>query len=384
MATLLVLKLVANTAVRLVYPFLPAIARGLGIDLNQAGALVSIRWASSMAAPAVMSVAGRIPGSRQLLIGGLIIFSAGSIVTAWTGVFLGAVIGFALVGLSKPMIDVSSQVYVSERVAYEQRARYVGILEIAWAGGLLIGAPVAGWLIENWSWEAPFWTVGLLGIAGVGLALLFLDSDDGAAAGQMVRAADSPGRQVILVLTTIVMFSFAHESVLVVLGGWLEGSFGLTLLALGGVGTLIGVAELIGEVSMASFTDRIGKRNSLAIGIGAGGVLLLLLSIVYDQFLPSMVVLFLAGVVIEFGIISAIPMATELRPRARARTLSLLVVSSALGRVAGDLIAPRVFTAGGMRPVTLMAGLVALAALLVVLFGVHEVDNATQADAAIS
>jgi predicted MFS family arabinose efflux permease len=383
-ASLLLIKLVANTAIRFVYPFLPAIARGLGIDLTQAGALVSVRWASSMAAPAVMSVAGRLPGSRQLLISGLIVFSAGSIVTAWTGVFVGAVIGFALVGLSKPMIDVSAQVYVSERVAYEQRARYVGTLEIAWAGGLLIGAPVAGWLIENWSWETPFWTVGLLGVAGVGLALLFLDPEDGAAAGQMVRAEDSPGRQVMLVLATTVLFSYAHESVLVVLGGWLEGSFGLTLLALGGVGTLIGLSELIGEVSMASFTDRLGKRNSLAIGIGAGGVLLLLLSFVYPQFLPSMVVLFLAGVVIEFGYISAIPMATELRPRARARTLSLLVVSTSLGRVAADLVAPRVFATGGMRPVTLMAGIVAMAALLVVLFGVREVESATQDEASVS
>ena len=194
MATLLLLKLVANTAIRFVYPFLPAIARGLGIDLTRAGALVSVRWASSLAAPGVLSVARRVPGSRQLLIGGLIVFAAGSIVTAWTGVFVGAVIGFALVGLAKPMIDVSAQVYVSERVAYAQRARYLGILEIAWAGGLLIGAPVAGWLIANWSWEAPFWAVGLLGLLGVGLALVVLEADDGAAAAQMPQAADSPGR----------------------------------------------------------------------------------------------------------------------------------------------------------------------------------------------
>jgi predicted MFS family arabinose efflux permease len=97
-----------------------------------------------------------------------------------------------------------------------------------------------------------------------------------------------------------------------------------------------------------------------------------------------MVVLFLAGVVIEFGYISAIPMATELRPRARARTLSLLVVSTSLGRVAADLVAPRVFATGGMRPVTLMAGIVAMAALLVVLFGVREVESATQDEASVS
>jgi predicted MFS family arabinose efflux permease len=384
MATLLLLKLVANTAIRFVYPFLPAIARGLGIDLTRAGALVSVRWASSLAAPGVLSVARRVPGSRQLLIGGLIVFAAGSIVTAWTGVFVGAVIGFALVGLAKPMIDVRAQVYVSERVAYAQRARYLGILEIAWAGGLLVGAPVAAWLIANWSWEAPFWAVGTMALIGIGLAALFLDSDDHERAGQLAKAADSPGHQVMLLLLTVVLFSFAHESLLVVLGGWLEDSFGMTLLALGWVGTLIGVAELIGEGSMVAFTDRIGKRNSLAIGIGAGGVLLILLSLVYDRLVLSMVVLFLAGVVIEFGIISTLPLATELRPRSRARVLSLLAVSSGTGRVAGDLVAPRVFTFGGMRPVTLMAGLVALVALTVVLFGVREVETSGQTEAAAS
>ena len=382
-ATLLLLKLVANTAFRFVYPFLPAIARGLGIDLTQAGALVSVRWASSLATPAVMSLAGRVPGSRRLLIAGLVVFSAGSIVTAWTGVFVGAVVGFALLGLAKPMIDVSAQVYVSERVGYEQRARYLGILEIAWAGGLLIGAPAAGWLIDNWSWKAPFWVVGSLGMLGIALAMLFLEREDGT--GNGAGAPDSPGRQVILVLTTIVLFSYAHESVLVTLGGWLETSFGMTLIALGGVGTLIGLAELVGEVTMAGFTDRIGKRNSLALGIGIGGASLLVLSLVSDQLIPAMAVLFVAAVAIEFGIISAIPLTTELRPRARAQTLSLLIVASGLGRAVADLVAPRVFVAGGMRQVTTMAGLVALISLLVVLLWVHEVQAAAQqAEAVVS
>jgi predicted MFS family arabinose efflux permease len=370
-ASLLFLKLVANTAFRFVYPFLPAIARGLGIDLTQAGALVSVRWASSLATPAVMSLTGRMPGSRRLLIAGLIVFSTGSLVTAWTGVFAGAVVGFALLGLAKPMIDVSGQVYVSERVAYEQRARYLGILEIAWAGGLLIGAPVAGWLIANWSWTAPFWVVGSLGLLGIGLAGLFLEREDAGVMGEAVP--DSPSRQVMLVLATILLFTYAHESVLVTLGGWLEASFGMTLIALGGVGTLIGLSELIGEVSMAGFTDRIGKRNSLALGIGVGGVSLLVLSAVSQQLVPAMAVLFLAGVAIEFGIISAIPLMTEFRPRARAQTLSLLIVASGLGRATADLVAPRVFATGGMGPVTVMAGLVALGALLIVLLGVREV-----------
>ena len=362
----------ANIGFRFVYPFLPAIARGLGIDLTQAGALVSIRWAGALTSPAVMSFSGNRGRSRRLLVAGLALFSIGSIVTAWTGVYVGAVIGFALVGLAKPMIDISSQVYVSERVAYEERARYLGILEIAWAGGLLLGAPLAGWLIDNWSWEAPFWVVGSLGIVGIGLAMFFLDRRDDQV--PTVMAADSPGRQVALVLVTVALFGFSHESLLVVLGAWLEGSFALSLIALGGVGTLIGLSELAGEVSMAAFTDRIGKRNSLALGLAVGGLALLVLSRVSEQLVPAMAVLVVVGIAVEFGIISAIPLTTELRPRARARLLSLLIVASGSGRLVGDLVAPRVFTAGGMQSVTVMAAIAMLIALAVVLVGVHEVQ----------
>ena len=89
---------------------------------------------------------------------------------------------------------------------------------------------------------------------------------------------------------------------------------------------------------MAAFTDRIGKRNSLALGLAVGGVALLVLSMVSEQLFPAMAVLVVVGVAVEFGIISAIPLTTELRPRA-GRAL-LLIVASGSGRIVGDLVAP--------------------------------------------
>ncbi|HSK06252.1 MAG TPA: hypothetical protein VK990_01945 [Acidimicrobiia bacterium] len=43
--------------------------------------------------------------TRRLLVAGLTMFGAGSVVTAWTGAFVGSAIGFALAGLAKPMIS---------------------------------------------------------------------------------------------------------------------------------------------------------------------------------------------------------------------------------------------------------------------------------------
>ncbi len=372
-ATLGFLKLVVNSAVRFVYPLLPAIARGLGIDLAQAGALVSVRWAVGLTTPAVLGARPQTRRSRRLVIVGLAVFSAGALVTAWTGVFVGAVVGFALLGLAKPLVDIGSQIYMSERVVYEDRARYLGILELAWAGGLLFGAPAAAWLIQNWSWEAPFWAVGTLGLVSIGLATLFLDHHDDiehAAA----RADDSHGRQVFLIMAMATLFGFAHESILVTMGGWLEGSFGMTLLALGGVGTLLGLSEMAGEGAMAAFTDRLGKRNSIALGFAVGAVSLFLLSMVTTELVAALSALAVTTFALEFGFISSIPIMTELRPRSRTRVLALSVVSGGSGRIAGDLISPRVFTAGGMRMVTLMASAVILCALVLVVFGVRELS----------
>ncbi len=373
MATLFLLKLVVTTALRFVYPFLPTIARGLGIDLTQAGALVSVRSAAGLATPLVLTAAGKTHRSRRMVVAGLVLFATGAVVTAWTGVFVGAVVGFALLGLAKPLIDISSQVYVSERVSYEDRARYLGILELSWAGGLLLGAPVAAWLIENWSWEAPFWVVGTLGFLCIGLAMRYLDPDD-KVANRAPKAEDSPGPQVVLVLTTVVLFGFANESILITLGGWLEGTFGMTLLALGGVGTLLALSELAGEGAMVAFTDRIGKRNSLALGLGIAAAALFALALVSDELVPAMITLVVTMVSLEFGFISGIPLMTELRPRSRTRVLSLAVVATGVGRIAGDLIAPRVFAAAGMQVVAAMAAVVTVGALMVVVVGVKEVD----------
>lgn len=152
----------------------------------------------------------------------------------------------------------------------------------------------------------------------------------------------------------------------------------MTLLALGGVGTLLGVSELAGEGGMVAFTDRIGKRNSIALGLGIGGLALLCLAFVSEVLVPAMATLVITTVALEFGYISAIPLMTELRPRARTRVLALSVVASGVGRIASDLISPRLFAAGGMPAVAMMAGIVALCALAVIVAGVHEVGAAAR------
>ena len=158
------LRLVLNTAFRLVYPFLPVIARGLGVPLSQAGYLVSARWIAGMATPGVIATVGRGEARRRVIVTGTAMFIVGALVTAATGVYLGALVGFVLMGLAKPTYEVASQSYISDRVPYATRARSLAVFELAWAGSLLIGAPFAGWLIARGDWTTPFWVLGGLAV----------------------------------------------------------------------------------------------------------------------------------------------------------------------------------------------------------------------------
>lgn len=343
---LVVFKLLINTTQRAVYPFLPAIARGLGVGLATAGAMVSVRWATGMATPLLVGTVGRKRPARTLMAIGGVIFSIGSLVTALTGVFSGAIVGFALFGIAKPTFDIGAASWISERVPFERRARSIGILETSWAGGLLVGAPLFGVLIDRFDWTAPFLVVGAATSIGL-LLLLRLDASDGSQ--DRPNSARVPlDAEAFAFLAFGGVVSMAVELVLVVLGEWLEQGFGLTLLALGGVGTVLGASELVAEGGVLAFTDQLGTRRALqgsTLGMVVG---FLGLALFADSLVAGVAALTVTILAFEFGIVSSIPLATEIRPTDRARVLSIFLVVHSLGRVIADLTAPRAFDAFGL------------------------------------
>ncbi len=370
MGFLVLARLVINTAHRFVYPFLPVVARGLGISLNQAGTMVSVRWAASMATPGVVHLVDRGRRPRRLIGVGLAMFVIGAVVTVATNVYIGALVGFAMMGLAKSAYDISAQAYVSDRVPYARRSRYLGILELTWAGAFLIGAPAAGWLIDRGGWELPFWVVaGLLTVALLVLPL-FLDADVEHIAGP--SPALELDRSALSLLLVMGLFTGGAELVFVVMGAWLEDAFGLSLLALGGVALVLGIAELMGEGIVVAFTDRIGKRRAVAIGMVIAAVAFALMAPAEDHMALGVALLAVALGGFEFTIVSSYPLASEVRPLARVKYLSLTVVAMGVGRAIGAFAGPRLFGIGGLPAPVLGAALVNLMGLVVLLAFVRD------------
>lgn len=363
-------RLVINTAQRFVYPFLPAISRGLGVSLDTAGFLVSARWGAGLATPVLVAAVGKGERHRRLIGFGLALFALGAAVTAASSVFVGALVGFVLMGLAKPVYDISAMAYLADRTPYERRARYLAVLEMTWAGGLLIGAPVAGWLIDRAGWRAPFWAIAVLSALALWLRGRILEPDGGDR-----DEANGPmewDRSAVVLLIVIALFSAASEVVFVVFGAWLEIEFGFSLVALGGTAVLVALVEFTSEGSTSAFTDRIGKRRAVAVGLVVAAAGFGSLAFLSESYVWGLGALLVGIGGFEFTVVSSIPLASEVRPAGRARYLSWMIVAISLGRGSGAALGSPIFGAAGIGGNAVIAAIANVVAAVLLLSWVHE------------
>ncbi len=345
LAYLTATRLVLNSAHRFVYPFLPAIARGLGIPLEQAGLLVSARSLAGLSVP-VWVRAAAAGGTRRAVGLGLALYLAGAALAVGARGFGLALAAFVVLGVAKPTYDTGSQAYLSDHTPYTRRARVTAVTELTWAGGFLVGAPLSGWLIARGDWQLPFVVFGALGV--VALALLPRLLAPTARLEQPRAAGARFERRTTGVMVVAALFSFGAEVATIVFGVWLEDAFGLSLLALGATATALAVAELVGELGVVAFVDRIGKRRAVLVGMATSAVLFLVWPLVGDSLGLGVGALALALLGFEFTIVSSLPLASELRPQLRARTIAQLYVALNVGRAAAAAIGPAVYGSVGL------------------------------------
>ncbi len=393
---MLLARLALNIPTRFIYPFLPAISRGLGVPLTEASLLLTARSLTTAASPLLGLAADRY-GRRSLMLVGLAILAASGVVVALAPHFAWALVAFALLGLAKAAFDPAMQAHVSDTVPYARRGRVLSILELSWSLSWLVGVPAVGFLIAGAGWQAPFLAVALLALLSLAAVAAGLRPDPGsatehpvpqagardgrpraglaAAGGEFARllaAARRLGAVVWLALLVNLLQLLALENVFVVYGSWLEDRFGLSVAALGLASTVIAVAEFAAESGAATLVDRIGKRRAVAGGI--------LLSTVAYLWLPhaagglagalaGMCLLFLA---FEFAVVAVLPLVSELAPGARATVMALNVAAMSVGRVIASLTGPRLWAAGGLALNTGVSAAVALAAALILILAVKE------------
>jgi predicted MFS family arabinose efflux permease len=343
------IRVVMNTAYRMIYPFLAIFARGLGVDISVISGLVANRAILGAVDPFLFPFIETRGRKFGMLLGlGLFIGSAALVAIFPSLTTLGIALILGLLGYA--IFDPSLKSYVADHISYEKRGRAIGFIEFAWSLSFIIGVPAMGLVIARSKWSTPFGLLAGLGvIAFFFIALTLVDSakpvhhQDGIF-GHAKEIVTTP---VVLVALSIgLSISAANEVVNLMFGVWLEDSFKLQITALAGASAIIGLSELGGESLVTLFVDRIGKMRAAGVGLLANCAAAALLPWIGRTEFGALIGLFLFYITFEFTIVSLIPLTTEVMPAARATTLSFSGAANSIGRAIGALLAPTLYTFG--------------------------------------
>ena len=365
-------RLLLNTARRFPYTFAPVLSRGLGVPLTAITGLIAVNQITGFLGIFFGPLADRF-GYRMMMLGGLGMLVAGTFAAGLMPFYGVVLVALLLAGLGKNVFDPAIQAYVGQRVAFNRRGRVIGILEFCWAGSTLLGIPAVALLLDRFGWRAPFFAIGGLGLLGfIVLRHLFKQEKPRAAstsgrpqsvshaAGEIFKAwrVLLKNRAALGAIGFIFFLSVSNDILFVVYGAWLEQSFGLSILALGVGTSVIGAAELSGEILTATLADRLGLSRSVTIGLSLNIVCYLLLPLLGQSLFLALTGLFAVFLTLEFTIVSALSLCTEIVPKARATMMSMFFAAAGLGRVVGALIGGPVWIAGGIQ----MTGVISAAA----------------------
>jgi predicted MFS family arabinose efflux permease len=351
------------------------LSRGLGVSLTAVTSLIAVNQATALLGVFFGPVADRF-GYRLIMLGGLGMLVLGMLGAGILPVYYVVMAALFLAGLGKSVFDPAIQAYVSSHVTYQHRGRAIGLLETSWAGSTLIGIPCMALLINWMGWRAPFYFLGLIGLAGmVAIGFLIPKNNHSNLKEKEINAFRAAwphllgNRSALGALGYSFCVSIANDNLFVIYGIWLERSFGISVVLLG-IGTgVIGLAELCGEGLTAVFSDRWGLKKSVAFGvlITVGNYMLIPW---YGKSLPfALTGIFLVFLSFEFMIVSSLSLCTEILPQYRATMMSAYLAAGGLGRVLGAMMGVQVWLAGGIMATGVVSAVLTMLAFLSLTLG---------------
>lgn len=373
-----------NTARRFIYPFAPALSRGLGVPMTAITSLIAINQVTALIGVFFGPLTDRW-GYRRMMAAGMGLMILGMWTGALLATYLSVFLAMLMAGLGKSVFDPAIQAYVGKKVSYHQRARAVGFMEMSWAASSLIGIPVMGLMMEWSGWQTAFWVLG-----GIGAVCLFgmvriipadsipvprFRNDNDAGEGFMMETFQSwrllvKNRPALGAIGYGFFFSVANDNLFVVFGAWMESAFGLGLSSLGFATAVIGAAELLGEGLTVLISDRIGLKRAAISGAVLTTAAYLVIILMGQTLTLALVALFILFLTFEFTIVTCMSLITELHPSARATMMAGYYAMGALGRVVGALSGGILWTFFSWNTVCLVSASVNLLGLLSLIWGI--------------
>jgi predicted MFS family arabinose efflux permease len=374
-------RAVHDVAMRMVYPFLPDFAAGLGISIEQMGGLIALRNGMGLIAPAFGALSDRV-GHRRSAMLGMVILGIGLLITGVTSGLGFAAIGFILAGIGSAIFIPALLAYVSDRVPFARRGRVTGAIEMTWGLAGMIGVPIMGLILTAIGWRAPFILLGVAAFVGAGLMLLLEEAQGQHILHEAFKFVMlRQNRSAMAFIATWFLVFFAFENIQVGYAIWLEKQFGLSAAERGTVQILFGVFEIAASLSSALFLDRIGKKRGVT-----GGLIVVLIGYVLLATSGSSALWLGLGAIsvtflgFEFSVVSGVPIMGEQIPAARGTMIALALTAGSIGRLIADLTGSALVANAGFGAAASVSAIAALLTVVVFAKWVHESGTEKRGD----
>lgn len=383
-------KLLVDIGNQIFNPFLPVIAAGLGISVVTLGQLVGLRSAMGIFSPFSGTIADR-HGYRLVIRVALLANAAGYLLLAFATAPWMVVAGMMLAGLGIGIFVPNLQAYVSGKLPYTLRARGLGMIEYSWALTGIVGLSLVGLLIAATSWRTPF---VLLAVGMVAMSFVF-GALPGIARDRDAVAAPPPGsrwqqataifnlrtnrRSAYATILAGALSYFAAMQIMIAHGAWLAEQYGLGPAQLGLVAFIFGWFDLAASVSVSLFTDRIGKRRSVLIGITGSLIGYALMPVLNTSVTLAVVAIAFARMCFEFNIVSHFPLLSEQVPAQRGQAMTLGSAAALVAGTVAGFSGPWLLVTVGVPALAWTSGAAVALALAIVLLLVREQPEATHA-----
>jgi predicted MFS family arabinose efflux permease len=390
----IIAKFFVDTSTQLFNPFLLIFAGGIGVSGLTMGRLVSLRNLSGLIAPVIGSLADRF-GYRKLMRINLLLVALGLLLFSLGKNPFFAALAMIVWGAGQGGFGPNVHSYLSARLPYSRRSRYLGILEYSWAFAGIVGLFLLGYVIDAWGWKMPLYLLaaGLVGSALLTGTLPGKEEPGGAevlsegktASGKKSWSLRSlrgglkeffylgPSRRSAWAAILVNLFNFfAVFHVMIIHGAYLEKEFNLGPSALGTVALLMGLFDWAGSILVSIAGDKIGKRRSLLIGTAGMVLFFFLLPFTRHGLVSALSGLILPRFFFEFATVSNFPLLSEQYPAKRGKILSLGVAGGLVGTTVAATTGPLAYMTLGLWGLGLPAGVAGLFSLCLILFVVKD------------
>ncbi|GGF99069.1 MFS transporter [Rhizobium wenxiniae] len=351
------------------------VSKDLGVSISAAGLLISgYALGVVIGAPILGAISGKW-SKKTLLMALMVVFTIGNLACAIAPDYWTLMAARVLTAFAHASFFGVGSVVATSLVAPNKKASAIAIMFTGLTVANILGVPFGTWLGQAYGWRSTFWAVTLIGVAAFAVIALLVPKDKASdtqeEASQGVLAV--LGRRAVLLglLTTVlswvgVFAGFTYIApILTQITGFSEAAVSPILLVFGG-------GLVIGNLAGGWLADR-HLMPTIVGSLIALAVVLLAMTVVIHQPVLMVIAIALFGAA-AFATVAPLQMWVLAKAEGAGQGLasSFNIAAFNLGNAIGAWLGGAVIDHGpGLGSVTLVAGLVPIAALAVALIAIR-------------